>query len=366
LIKNGFSLSGHKTITNDRPPANKKSIQALFIFMVACALSTILSTDFALSFEAFFSKVFKNILLCLIVAEIAVDKYRIRNTLLAFVCSSLFILVDGGVQYFKGVDFLRHYRKDPTGLQASFSNRNSLGGWLGMLIPVFTGIFISKNLFSKTVKKILLALLLILLMVCLVVTYSRASWLGLMLSFLFMGYLYLRLLNNRRVTWLVIMMIIILSVVAFLVLPNTVKTRVTSMVRIENSNLFRINLWKESIDIIKDFPLFGAGLNTYTRVGRLYVESGGGYYPHNSYLQMAAEIGILGLLAFLWFLFNVFELGVGLFKKTKDCLLLGLLAALIVFLTQSLFDVNIYALQLATLFWIVLGLTMARCRFLTE
>jgi O-antigen ligase len=80
---------------------------------------------------------------------------------------------------------------------------------------------------------------------------------------------------------------------------------------------------------------------------------------------MAAEIGILGLAIFLWFVFKLFRLGIYAVRETNDSLLLGLLAALLAFLTQSFFDVNLYALQLVTLFWFILGLTMARINILT-
>jgi O-antigen ligase len=225
------------------------------------------------------------------------------------------------------------------------------------------------------IKKITIAILFILLLVCLAMTYSRASWLGFILSFALIIY-YLYSLLNKRVKILFIFTVIF-SIITFLAIPQTVKNkiwnilpkntieRIASITQIENSGLFRLNLWKESLEIIEDFPLFGVGLNTYSKIGPKYSKAGGGYYPHNSYLQMAAEIGILGLFSFLWILINLFRIGIRTLKNNNDKIILGFLAALLAFLTQSFFDVNLYALQLATLFWFVLGLAATRINMLS-
>ena len=81
---------------------------------------------------------------------------------------------------------------------------------------------------------------------------------------------------------------------------------------------------------------------------------------------MTAEIGILGLFAFLWFITKLLRLGMATFLKSKDSILLGLMGAVVAFLTHSLFDVNMFALKLAALFWVTLGLTTARINMLAQ
>jgi len=68
----------------------------------------------------------------------------------------------------------------------------------------------------------------------------------------------------------------------------------------------RLGAWRDAARIIRDFPLFGTGLNTYATVTLLYqtVNSPWQYQQaHNDYLQLAAEggllIGIPALLAAL-------------------------------------------------------------------
>ncbi|MBL7198441.1 MAG: O-antigen ligase family protein [Candidatus Omnitrophica bacterium] len=213
-------------------------------------------------------------------------------------------------------------------------------------------------------RRIGLGILFCLLLICLGMTYSRASWIGFILSFGFISCYLISFLSNRAKILSVIIIILSFSGLYF-TLPQKMKDRAGSITRIENSSSFRINLWKESLQIIEDFPVIGIGLNTYSRVGPKYTKGEGGYYPHNSYLQLAAETGIIGLFSFLWIIIKLFKLGLHFLKDRKEPLILGLLTALLAFLIHSFFDVNLYALQLATLFWFVLGLAIASINMLT-
>ena len=124
----------------------------------------------------------------------------------------------------------------------------------------------------------------------------------------------------------------------------------------------RTGFWAEAVKIIKDYPYFGAGLNTYSRVIHQYKINWGGY-PHNCFLQMAAEIGLLGLGSFLFMIFILFKRSIQFFASCKDffvkAVLLGAVTGLLGFLIQSTFDTTLYSLQLSNLMWIMMGLIVA-------
>ena len=119
----------------------------------------------------------------------------------------------------------------------------------------------------------------------------------------------------------------------------------------------RTGFWSAALEIIKKNPLIGTGLNTYSKVE---VKHG---YPHNCYLQMAAEIGIIGLLAFLFILWRIFYNGFGTLKKIADPyyqnILMGLLAGFLGFLVHSFVDTNFYSVQLGSLMWVWMGFIIA-------
>jgi len=124
-----------------------------------------------------------------------------------------------------------------------------------------------------------------------------------------------------------------------------------------------MNLWKQSLLIIRDYPLLGSGLNTYSSVVKRYkFFEGGNMYPHNSFLQMASETGLAGLFAFLLVLLIFFKTGLQHLNQKKNPLALGLLAGILAYLVHSFFDTHLYSLQLVVLFWFMLGLTIAVIR----
>ncbi|MBI5415685.1 MAG: O-antigen ligase family protein, partial [Candidatus Omnitrophica bacterium] len=124
----------------------------------------------------------------------------------------------------------------------------------------------------------------------------------------------------------------------------------------------RLGYWSRSMRIIRDYPLLGTGINTYSVVQWEYSEGWGGY-PHNSYLQMTAETGVLGLLSFLWLLFVLYKNWFRALRKMQEstlkCLLTGFGAGLSGFLLHSFFDTNFYSVQLSSLMWLIMGVVVA-------
>jgi len=77
---------------------------------------------------------------------------------------------------------------------------------------------------------------------------------------------------------------------------------------------------------------------------------------------MAAEMGILGLLAFLWILvrfFYIFIVRPRSQQPQEAFILVGLAVSLLAFLAHSFVDTHLYSLQLSVLFWYMLGLAVS-------
>ena len=64
----------------------------------------------------------------------------------------------------------------------------------------------------------------------------------------------------------------------------------------ERSLLSRLEAWRDGWDVVRDFPFFGTGLNTYSDAMLLYQQRNPGVHlaqAHNDYLQVLAEGGLL-------------------------------------------------------------------------
>jgi len=349
-------------------PLNK----ALLAFVLANFIAVIMSTNFKESIKPFFTKLLENLLLFFIITDTINTKRRLKNLFGYLIFSILLVSADATVQYFRGVDFLRAYPITDR-LRACFRSPNEFASWLSMMIFIVLGIFMLGPKRKYFLGRIELGILLLFLIFLLELSYSRGAWLGSSIGLvIFIGYNIIRLPKNRKTAVLLFIPIFVATI--FYLMPFTVKSRIYSIGIIEGNGpiLFRYELWKEALSIIKDFPLFGAGFNTYMKTSANYSSISGGQgmsYTHNSYLQMAAETGLIGLICFFWVLFRFFMLSLRAllnneseFSKLFLCFLVGILG----FLIHAFFDTHLYSLKLMVLFWYMLGLTIAVIKLETK
>lgn len=113
-------------------------------------------------------------------------------------------------------------------------------------------------------------------------------------------------------------------------------------------NTRRVDIWRATVEIIKDHPLVGVGFGGYWTAITEYHDASGAYTPqqaHNDYLELLASGGVLGLTIFLWFVFL-------LLKRTRETFLhgdtfrravcLGALVGLFGVAVHSLFDFGLH------------------------
>lgn len=353
--------------------------KVLGIYLLVNIISVVFSVDYGLSLKGFFTKDLKFIVIFLMIIEVISNNKRLKSILFTIAASAVLMTADAIFQYLRGVDFIRGYNLS-AGITASFSNANGFAGWLLIIIPLCLGLLISDKIRSKAIKLFLLILSL-LLMFFLLLTFSLGAWLGFAITFFIMAcHALIKAILNFKTLHLFLGVYIL---VILLLLLYPFKTKFESIgnmnfkskhtlnevlnstvnIRLHDSNFIRINILKESLQIIKDYPLFGCGLNTYSKVVKNYkTYYYGGIYPHNSFLQKAAETGLPGILAFFLVLFSFFITSlrhIFLHANKNNTLVVGLLAGISAFLVHSFFDNNLYALQLVVLFWFMMGLTMA-------
>jgi O-antigen ligase len=90
----------------------------------------------------------------------------------------------------------------------------------------------------------------------------------------------------------------------------------------ETSNAQRILIWKQTLVSIQKHPLLGVGIGNYPVVLSQDIKlSKAGSSAHNLYLHMAAEMGILALLATLIFLIALFIRIYNKFVAERDVML---------------------------------------------
>jgi len=130
--------------------------------------------------------------------------------------------------------------------------------------------------------------------------------------------------------------------------PDILKNRIKSIIDFgETSNSQRIEIWKKTLVSIKEHPSFGVGIGNYPVVlGQDIRLAKAGSSAHNLYLNVAAEMGILAGIIFIWFLWLLFKKNYELFAEGDDKRLGVYFAAALLYvpwvLIYSLTDVAIF------------------------
>ena len=130
----------------------------------------------------------------------------------------------------------------------------------------------------------------------------------------------------------------------------------------EQSLVERAELWHRAVDVVLMRPWTGTGINTYAVAHQKFdtrkswrVQN---YYAHNGYLQMAAEIGLPGTLAFVCFLFYWINRHRPRAKQNSSDAEIrwGILGGLFAFLVFCMADTALHSPQPVMTFWYAMGL----------
>jgi O-antigen ligase/tetratricopeptide (TPR) repeat protein len=122
---------------------------------------------------------------------------------------------------------------------------------------------------------------------------------------------------------------------------------------------FRKQLWQDTIKMVEARPMLGFGLGSYGNEIHNFTETGGSVVAHESYLQMAAEVGIPALILFLamgviW-LFKVLKRHPGV-PEEMSILRLGVVASVIAAGADILVESNMSYFGFSVLLFGLLGI----------
>lgn len=126
----------------------------------------------------------------------------------------------------------------------------------------------------------------------------------------------------------------------------------------------RIYLWKSSIKMIKDYPLFGIGIGNFNQVyiGQNYISPYANeknlVSPHNIYLHVFTESGLLGEIPFLFLLGYMVYYLVNSFKKGNK-IALGILLGYMAVLVQGFVDFPFLQRELSQVVWFYFGIVVS-------
>ena len=288
----------------------------------------------------------------------------VRRAMYALALSSAIVAAIGIAEYFLGSPSA--IWQDATlfadirgRVVSTFDNPNVLGEFLIFTIPVTLTLFAT----AKTVaeKTVTLAAAVIDLG-CLVLTWSRGAWLGLIIA----GAFTLLFVSHK---WLVAGILAAPAAAAGLMYAgSTVLSRLTSITNFsDSSTAYRIGIWKSALAMLKDTFFYGVGVGSgaFGAVFPYYAISGitKAEHAHSLYLQIAAETGVFTLIIFIVIAFFTVQKSLSFAKtaatKKNKLLAVGLLCGISAFLLMGFTDYVFYNYRICLLFWLMVGLSSA-------
>jgi len=330
------------------------------LLVLLSAISIYSSPDREFSFYNYYNLMGRYVLIYYLVVNNINSTTQIKRIIWVMLTSAAMVTLYGFYQYLFGVNISVNEWVDGQqfpGLKlrvfSTLENPNLLAGFLVTMMAISAGIGYK----ATTVKgKMILFGLVFMFGACLVLTYSRGAWLSVLAVIGVYG-----MLCNRKIFWL-----LILLPVAMLCGHDAILERIMSIINpVDTSSTLRIALWESTIAMIMDKPLLGIGWGSYWLVYPEYdfflnnanVKI---FHAHNMYLNIAAEIGIPGLITFLWIMYGHVRLALSVLSSALESwssgLLLGIVAAIGGIIINGLTDYVMFNIQLSMLYWLLNGL----------
>ena len=181
----------------------------------------------------------------------------------------------------------------PSRVFSFFDNPNTFAEVLLLLMPLTLALILCSK---RVLSKLLASAAFCLGAAALGMTYCRAAWIGIACAMVVMIFLWKPKL---------LPVFFLLCALAVPFLPGSIWNRMLTIVNsADSSTSSRFPLFKAGLDVIVRRPLSGAGLGTaavqrYVKLLNLYHARTPFVHSHNVYIQVWAELGVLGFVGFV-------------------------------------------------------------------
>lgn len=333
-----------------------------YIFIAFSFLSIFLSTDHTRALGIFKGWFLVPFVLYLLIINL-INKQNVQKIIWPLYSSALIISIWAILQKF-GLITALFYQKGDSSFAQYLDQGRSFGpfespNFLAMfLVPiVFLSLLLLPYIKNKT-RKIVFGFSLILPLLAIYYSGSKAGLIA-----LFAGNLIILLINlyflvkTKSQKILVTIIFIVVSFLSGFIASTKIDSNTAS-------NDIRKQIYSYSVQIIKDKPVLGIGLGDfqdtiakYSANDHSFQEWGVPYalHPHNLFLAMWLNLGLIGLVFFLAvlvkFLLNSF--------KSQDNFTTSLiLAAMTAIIVHGLFDTTYFKNDLSAIFWLIIALSV--------
>jgi O-antigen ligase len=316
----GIYFYTHSHLVSQIIPTFKKSsvFKAYITFLLLCGISPF----FAINVGEAVTNFIRILVVFSIVLNLTILFYNKLNLVYSTVLIVGFALFFQASQGLYGLFESKTILDGLSSLRGNTGNINIFSASIAIKIPfVILGIINFKNY-----KKGFLILVLILASTTLLLTGTRSTMLSLLLEIIVFTFFYFKINSFKKSSFIAILLVIIPIIVSVFTANQILKAREVKDQRYESvtnrlqqiqvtnvtdaSETMRLFFWKNTVEITKKHPVFGIGLGNY-KVESIPYEKEFlnddmlSVHPHNDFLEIFAETGIVNGIVYLFIFFLV-------------------------------------------------------------
>jgi len=280
----------HKLISRDKEfvkaPQNILTIAFLLVLIVSQrtnihGILDIITGDFS-----------KIIIIYFLLVNLVTTEKRISATIWILILSTLWLSIQGmllsrGI-VIGDIKMIEGGRISSSGI---FGDPNDLAQAIVVAIPFVFNLFFYERF---ALKKIVLVIIGAVMIYSFLLTGSRGGFIGFAVAMF--------LLLRKKVGSIIGLLVLVITLVGLLtVAPSYTVERLETASTSEGTGGHRIELWYQGWLMFISNPIFGVGKGNFANL------SEGGYVAHNSFVHVAAELGLPGLFIFIGLFYFSFK-----------------------------------------------------------
>ncbi|MEA3459367.1 MAG: O-antigen ligase family protein, partial [Chloroflexota bacterium] len=327
--------------------------RAVLFFVALSAVSLLWAGNRGVAMREFRVVILEPVLFYLLLRTVPLGRRGLWRIVDVLVLAAVVVSLVGLYQCFAGETIAAEGVRRVRGV---YGSPNNLGLFLGRIVPLLAAVVF----FGRSARRIAYAIAGLPIVACLYLTYSRGAWLlGLPAAVLFLG-----LMRGRKAMLLSLTAVL---VIALSLVPLIGTERLASTFELGGgTSFFRLKLWQSALNMIRDHPLTGVGLDNFLYQYRTrYIlptawEEANLSHPHNIVLDYWTRLGVLGVVTLLWLEIAFFREGLRLYRDLSDLdsrvLVLGCMASMVDILAHGLIDHSYFLVDLAFVFFLTLGI----------
>ena len=323
-----FALEGRLT-------AMVPEVKLVLLFTLMALLSVVFAMDPATAWKDFSGTFVRCIVIFIVMINVVRTEARLKGLLLLALAAAMWLSVGAVNDYRLGRLTVEGYRVDGRG-SGIFGNTIDMALYLVTMLPIAIAFMFAAR--SK-VTKVIFGVCAALMLAAIVLTYSRGAFLGLIAVFVFLAMKF-----GPRNRFAITVGILLIGIGFLLFAPENYGVRLLSIFfpsldPVGSSTARRGELFR-SIYVALRHPVLGVGMDNYRTQMSM-----SGLVTHNSYTQVAAEMGLAALACYTMFIVTPLKKLGQIVRDTFDCransryyfLAVGLQASLIAYMVSSFF-----------------------------